>query len=425
MKKKLFLGIIPVALFAVFAGGCAQADSSAKGASNANSPAMSSSSSSSEKTVAASPEIKRTELVPNAKFAAELKVEPEKIEAGQDATLVFAVKDREGALVKDLKIVHEKLMHLLVVSDDLAQFDHVHPEQQPDGTFRLKYKFPNGGNFKLYSDFTPLNSPQVVNVFDVTAGGGRREKTPLVADRELVKTVEGLTFTLKTNQSFKAASGTALDFYVTDSEGKPVTDLQPYLGAMAHFVVISEDATKFLHVHAEAGETTETKGTGGHGGHNDQHGDMEMDVKPNAKNAAKPTVQAHTEFPTAGIYKLWGQFQRGGKVFTVPFVFSVAPAAENETAQSEEVPANAIKVNVSSAGFEPSEVKAVKGQPAKIAFYRQDANNCASEVVFPKLNVKKSLPAGKTTLVEINPQESGEISFACGMGMFKGKVVVQ
>lgn len=423
MKKKLFLGIIPVALFAVFAGGCAQADSSVKGSSNANSPAVSSNSSS-EKTIAASSEIKRTELVPNAKFAAELKVEPEKIEAGQEATLVFAVKDREGALVKDLKIVHEKLMHLLVVSDDLAQFDHVHPEQQADGTFRLKYKFPNGGNFKLYSDFTPQNSPQVVNVFDVTAGGARREKTPLVADRELVKTVDGLTFTLKTNQPFKAASGTALDFYVTDSDGKPVTDLQPYLGAMAHFVVISEDATKFLHVHAEAGETTETKGTGGHEGHNDQHGEMKMDAKPNASNSAKPTVQAHTEFPTAGIYKLWGQFQRDGKVFTVPFVFSVA-APENNTAQSEEVPANAIKVNVSSAGFEPSEFKVVKGQPAKIAFYRQDANNCASEVVFPKLNVKKSLPAGKTTLVEINPKESGEISFACGMGMFKGKILVQ
>jgi hypothetical protein len=425
MRKKLFLGIIPVALFAVIAGGCTQ--SGAVGGNNsqaANSPTAVNADKGGGQTIAATGEITRTELTENARFAAELKTEPGAVEAGSDATLVFTVKDRQGAVAKDLKIVHEKPMHLLVVSDDLAFFDHVHPEQQPDGTFRQTYKFPNGGRFKLYADFTPESSPQIVNVFDVGVGGSPRERTPLAADQELKKTVDGLTVTVKTAQPIKAASGQMFDFFVNDAEGKPVTDLQPYLGAMAHFVVISEDATKFLHVHAIEGETTETKGTGGHSDHKDSHGEMEMDVKPGTDKTAKPTVQAHTEFPTAGLYKLWAQFQRGGKVFTVPFVFNVEEGAK-KTAQNAEIPPDATRVTVSSAGFEPASIAARKGETVKLAFTRKDANNCASEVVFPKLKVKKRLPVGETVLVEVKAPESGEISFACGMNMYQGKVVVQ
>lgn len=425
MKKKLFLGIAPVALVAVIAGGCAQ--SGALSGSSNSAAANSQTVNQVNQVVAATGEITRTELTENAKFAAELVTEPAgAVEAGRDATLVFTVKDKQsGTVAKDLKIVHEKPMHLLVVSDDLAFFDHVHPEQQADGRFRLNYKFPNGGRFKLYSDFTPQNSPQIVNVFDVGVGGAARERTPLVADGELKKTVDGLTVTMKTAQPIKAANGQMFDFFVTDGAGKPVTDLQPYLGAMAHFVVISEDSSKFLHVHAIEGETTETEGTGGgRSDHKDSHGGMQMDVKPDADNAATPTVQAHTEFPTAGLYKLWAQFQRGGKVFTVPFVLSVSEG-EKKTAENAEIPPGATRVTVSSAGFEPASITARKGETVKLAFTRKDANNCASEVVFPKLKVKRELPVGETVLVEVKAPESGEISFACGMDMYKGKVVVQ
>ena len=86
---------------------------------------------------------------------------------------------------------------------------------------------------------------------------------------------------------------------------------------------------------------------------------------------------------------------------------------------------DAIKVTVSKNGFEPSEIKVEKGKPAQIAFTRIDGQNCASEVTFPKLNITRKLPVGEMVSVEISPQESGEISFACGMGMLKGKVLVQ
>jgi len=59
-----------------------------------------------------------------------------------------------------------------------------------------------------------------------------------------------------------------------------------------------------------------------------------------------------------------------------------------------------------------------------LAFYRTDAENCGGEVVFAKQKITKKLPVGETVLVEFTPNEAGEISFACGMDMLRGKLIV-
>ena len=101
--------------------------------------------------------------------------------------------------------------------------------------------------------------------------------------------------------------------------------------------------------------------------------------------------------------------------------------SENEIPEVKEtnVTDGAIKITVSKNGYEPSEIKVEKDKPVKIAFYRADSQNCGGEVVFPKLNIRQRLPVGETVLVEFTPTDSGEISFACGMNMLKGKVLVQ
>ncbi|MEQ1646291.1 MAG: cupredoxin domain-containing protein, partial [Pyrinomonadaceae bacterium] len=65
-----------------------------------------------------------------------------------------------------------------------------------------------------------------------------------------------------------------------------------------------------------------------------------------------------------------------------------------------------------------------KGQPFKLAFYRADSENCGGEVVFAKQKIRKKLPVGETVLVEFTPTEAGEIAFACGMDMLRGKLIV-
>ncbi|MDQ3372488.1 MAG: cupredoxin domain-containing protein [Acidobacteriota bacterium] len=359
-------------------------------------------------------------------FSVDFKAEPTEIKAGTQTTLVFTVKDKQGGVVKDLQIVHEKPMHLLVVSKDLAEFYHVHPEQNADGSYRLSHVFPNGGDYKLYADFTPKDAVQVVEQIDVKVAGTERAKVALQPDASFEKSVESLKVLMKPSAEIKAGQELTLDFQAFDaSSGKPATDLQNYLGEIAHFVIISEDMKDFVHAHPMAkGEKmgdmkTDEKKADDHAADGHNHSTMEGETK---KTSASE-VSAHTAFPRAGLYKLWAQFQRGGKVISVPFVVNV-PAGNNELARAANVPADAIKITVSGDGYTPALIPLKKGQPVKLAFYRADSNNCGGEVVFSKQNISKKLPVGETVLVEFTPTEAGEIGFACGMDMMRGKVVV-
>ena len=140
-----------------------------------------------------------------------------------------------------------------------------------------------------------------------------------------------------------------LHFQVRDANGKPLTDLEPYMGAMGHAVILSEDGAIYLHVHPVSDEMAEMMGGDSHEKH--AHGDamngMKMDGAPSgAMNGMKmdgdddiaammkslpastrggPDVVFHTTFPAAVLYRVWGQFMRDGKVITTNFTLSVAP----------------------------------------------------------------------------------------------------
>lgn len=365
-------------------------------------------------------------------YKVDFKSEPGQILANQSALLVFTVKDANGSTVKDLQVVHEKPMHLLIVSADLDEFYHVHPEPSADGSYRVQHSFPNGGQFKLYADFTPPNAKQVVERIDVSVAGTERPKVPLVADTKFERSVDGLKVVMKPSAEIKAGQELTLDFQVFDATtGKPATDLQNYLGELAHFVIISEDLVDFVHAHPMAkGESMDGMKMDGMKMDGDKeekdhsadgHSHLEDSKETNKPSAYE--VSAHTAFPRAGLYKLWAQFQRGGKVISVPFIVNV-PASSTEPVKAANVPSGATKVTVSSDGFEPSSVSIVKGQPVKLAFYRGDPNNCGGEVVFATQKIRKKLPVGETVVVEFTPTKAGEIAFACGMDMLRGKLIV-
>ncbi len=363
---------------------------------------------------------------PKKGFKVEFKSEPGTIQAGSTATLMLVVKNEQGTVVKDLQIVHEKLMHLLIVSSDLAEFYHIHPEVQPDGSFKVEHVFPNGGNYRLYADITPKDSELVVEKIDVRVAGTERPKTELVADTKLEKTVDGLRVVMTPNVEIQAGKELELNFKAFDARsGKPATDLQKYLGATAHFVIISEDLKDYLHVHPmEKGESMDSMNMGGKTPDDHAKGDDHSSMKGGSAKTISPEIMAHTTFPRAGMYKLWAQFQRAGKVIAVPFVLRVPEASQTKTANNAAVPSDAILIKVSSKGYEPASFNVKKDQPVKLAFNRLDANNCGGEVVFPKLNIRKPLPVGEIVVVEFTPSETGELAFSCGMGMLKGKVVV-
>lgn len=374
----------------------------------------------------------------------DFQTNPVEAEAKKNTDLLFTVKNGKGETVRDLQIVHEKPMHLLVVSEDLDEFYHLHPEVQNDGVYKASFTFPNGGKYKLYADFTPLDSSQMVQNFPLQVSGSERAAVELKPDAKFEKTVENLRVVLKPDGDLSSNQEMMLDFQVFDSQTKkPVADLENYLGAKAHFVVISQDLQEFVHAHPISRDTAESPGhahdslsdstkdensysskenSGTHKSSNEHQHDAKL-----SGNYAESVVSAHVTFPKAAIYKLFAQFQRDGKVVTVPFILDVKEGEGEEAInlKNADIPEGALKIVVSENGFTPQEISFKQGQPLKLAFYRADAKNCGGEIVFKDLNIRKNLPVGEIVLIDMPTDKAGEISFACGMNMMKGKIVVQ
>ena len=84
-----------------------------------------------------------------------------------------------------------------------------------------------------------------------------------------------------------------------------------------------------------------------------------------------------------------------------------------------------VAIRADEKGFTPSSVTVEKGKPATLVFTRTSDATCATQVVFPDLNIKKDLPLNKPVDVEVPTSAPRTLSFACGMNMFKGSVVIQ
>jgi heavy metal-binding protein len=207
-------------------------------------------------------------------------------------TLHFQIKDPAGFDVDSLQVVHEKRLHLMMVSHDLAWFSHEHPVPGPHGSFTLRTRFPAGGRYVLYHDFTPDSIGMQVVPVDLVVEGDPRPTVPLVVDDTETRKVDGYEVRLAHGPLLPNAE-CAMTFTLARG-GRPVSDLEPFLGAMGHLVMISEDRAAYVHSHP-----------------------LEKDA------TTGPAVTFRTIFSRTGTYKAWGQFQRHGRVLTVPFVVEV------------------------------------------------------------------------------------------------------
>ena len=99
-----------------------------------------------------------------------------------------------------------------------------------------------------------------------------------------------------------------------------------------------------------------------------------------------------------------------------------APAAPGVPAAP--LPERTIAVTADEKGFTPSRIEVKPHEPLLLRFTRTAEATCADQVVFKGDPVKHLLPLGKTIEVRMSAPESGAITFACGMNMFRGSVVV-
>lgn len=229
-------------------------------------------------------------------YAWEVSIPPSASE-GRPTEITMLIREQDdGIPVRNLTEQHKKLAHLIVVSKDLAFFDHLHPDVVGPGKMSVKATFPRQGQYIAFLQFaTPDKGEQLLRG-TLRLGKDDMKTASLKPDADKAKAIDDLTFSLKSPPA-KAHEMAMPEVEITRG-GKPITNIEEYLGAGGHGVIISEDTQSFLHVHPEASQAAD--GT-----------------------FASP-VMFHTEIPKAGTYKMWTQFQIDGKVRTADFTFSVA-----------------------------------------------------------------------------------------------------
>jgi hypothetical protein len=215
-------------------------------------------------------------------------------DADRNVLLPFRILDSSGTPVRQYVESHGKLLHLIVVRNDLAAFQHVHPVLGDDGTWRVPLNLSRAGDYRVFADFTPRNGPALTLGANLHVGGSY-EPQPLPAAADTAE-VDGYAVTLSGTP--KAVEPSMLTLSVS-REGKPVGDLQPYLGAYGHLVALRASDLAYLHVHP-AGEPGDGVTESG------------------------PEITFHTTFPSAGEYRLFLDVQHRGVVRTAEFTVTVS-----------------------------------------------------------------------------------------------------
>jgi plastocyanin domain-containing protein len=117
--------------------------------------------------------------------------------------------------------------------------------------------------------------------------------------------------------------------------------------------------------------------------------------------------------------------------FVLTYAISALAATRGEkkqessrTAQNEKA-AQSQTVEITEKGFQPEVLKLKVNVPARLTFVRRTDKTCVREVLIKEYDVKRELPLNEPITVEFTPRKSGEFAFACGMGMLRGKLVVE
>ena len=221
----------------------------------------------------------------------------------------------DGARVRSFDVDMQRRMHLIVVSDDLSVFMHVHPTLENDGTFHDVVRFPRPALYHLYADAAPHGLGHPVFRFDVpvavragASGSSRAAGSP-------AQTATAGPYLVRLSSDRMAAGADTPVSIVVTKGGRPASDLHPYLGAFAHVVAIGAADLSYTHVHAMAMRSSAPMpGMQMQGGM-----DMGADALP-ASATVPPTMHLSVRLPHTGDYKVWVQFNGGGRLYAAPFV---------------------------------------------------------------------------------------------------------
>ena len=216
---------------------------------------------------------------------------------GRNIPVAFTITGPDGAPVTAYDVQHEKQLHLIAVRRDFSGFQHVHPSLH-NGIWSTDLDL-TAGTWRLFADFKPTGADPLTLGADL-AVAGTYHPTPVAEDN---RTATVGDYEVSLDGDLAAGAAAKLTLTVT-KDGRPVTDLEPYLGAYGHLVALRGGDLAYLHVHPDGEPNDGTTRPG-------------------------PEIVFHTEVPSAGRYHLYLDFKHEGEVRTAAFTLTVADAGHH------------------------------------------------------------------------------------------------
>lgn len=214
---------------------------------------------------------------------------------GSDLTrFEFQFRRSDGSPPGALLVLHEQELHIFVVAQSLAFFDHVHPRKTGPGRYVLDTALPGPGDYMVFADFQPIdNNPHLLQQLVTVPGrvGSARSTQPSGVKQDH-QVVDDMRITLVAERPI-AGEPTPLTFSFEHADtGAPLTDLSPYLGSPAHLFFTDPEFQAASHSHPVW----------------DEFG---------------PQVRFEVRFVRAGQFRVWLQVKRREKVVTTEWRLDV------------------------------------------------------------------------------------------------------
>src|SRR5918993_149612 len=217
-----------------------------------------------------------------------LVTNPSRVDAGKEVELAFTPKDKsDSTVVVELRETHEKMIHVIAVNEELTWFDHIHAEPDNTGAYKVRETFPAPGKYLVYADYkSSVGGPQT-DKLQVNVLGNKNVSSQHQHQGKIKTETDGYSLSIPNGDNLKTGS-VSLPI-ILEKDGKKVerADIENYLGAVAHIILISQDDKDFVHIHPESSE-----------------------ISP---------IHAHADIGKPGLYRMWVQFQTNGKVHTADF----------------------------------------------------------------------------------------------------------
>jgi DMSO/TMAO reductase YedYZ heme-binding membrane subunit len=231
-------------------------------------------------------------------YVATLSSVPTQAVPGQAASLNITITDASTSqLVQQFDEHQTKLMHLIIVSDDLKYYDHLHPDYKGNGHFSIGATFPQAGTYYLYASYVPQDAAEQFSLMNVVTAGAGPSVLPILGPPTTQASDDTYTAVLSGMDKIRAGQVATPTFTIRDTRSGAIPQLDPYLDAYGHLAVISSDLRTYLHIHPNLTGLEQQRG--------------------------QARLQFVTSFSRPGRYKLFLQFQVDGESHVIPFVAEV------------------------------------------------------------------------------------------------------